>query len=83
MPQKQKINRAKVEASLNTLCPKCGRAIAPAELRRVDFERVVMPGVPGAIHSRVQGWFAPITKALASPEFWSAPQRRKPRLCVC
>lgn len=43
MPQKQKINFAKVNAALDTPCPKCGYLIAPAELRRVDFERVVCP----------------------------------------
>jgi ribosomal protein S27AE len=43
MPQKQKINLGKVMASLETICPKCGHSIAPAELRRVDFERVVCP----------------------------------------
>lgn len=43
MPQKQKINLSKVMASLDKLCPKCGHTIAPAELRRVDFERVECP----------------------------------------
>jgi predicted RNA-binding Zn-ribbon protein involved in translation (DUF1610 family) len=43
MPSKQKINRAKVEAALNTPCPKCGYSIAPADIRRVDFERVECP----------------------------------------
>jgi len=43
MPQKQKINLDKVLASLNTTCQKCGYSIAPAEIRRVDFERVECP----------------------------------------
>jgi predicted RNA-binding Zn-ribbon protein involved in translation (DUF1610 family) len=43
MPQKQKIKLAKVKAALDTPCPKCGHAIAPAELLRVDFERAVCP----------------------------------------
>jgi ribosomal protein S27AE len=43
MPQKQTINLANVLAVLDRLCPKCGHAIAPAELRRVDFERVECP----------------------------------------
>ena len=34
---RQKINRKKVEAALNTLCPKCGYIIPPAEIRRYDF----------------------------------------------
>jgi phage FluMu protein Com len=32
-----------VKASLSTPCPHCGHAIAPAELRRVDFEQVRCP----------------------------------------
>ncbi len=54
MPKKQKINLAEVKAALDTPCPKCGHAITPAEVRRVDFERVecpkcgerFVPGVP-------------------------------------
>jgi hypothetical protein len=33
----------KVQASLDTICPKCGKAISPAEVRRVDFERIECP----------------------------------------
>jgi hypothetical protein len=40
MPSKQKINLAKVQASLDIPCPKCGHSIPPAEIRRVDFEHV-------------------------------------------
>jgi predicted RNA-binding Zn-ribbon protein involved in translation (DUF1610 family) len=43
MPQKQKINLAKVNAALDTPCPKCGYSITPAEIRRVDFEHVECP----------------------------------------
>jgi predicted RNA-binding Zn-ribbon protein involved in translation (DUF1610 family) len=43
MPQKQKIKLAKVKAALGTPCPKCGHSIPPAEIRRVDFERVECP----------------------------------------
>jgi hypothetical protein len=43
MPQKQKINLEKVKASLDTLYPKCGYAIAPDQLRRVDFNQIECP----------------------------------------
>jgi ribosomal protein S27AE len=43
MPSKQKINREKVQAALNTLCPKCGYSITPAEIRRVDFDSMKCP----------------------------------------
>ena len=43
MPRKQKINSEKVEAALNTLCPKCGYVIPPAEIRRYDFDTVKCP----------------------------------------
>jgi predicted RNA-binding Zn-ribbon protein involved in translation (DUF1610 family) len=43
MPGKQKINREKVEAALNTLCPKCGYSITPAEIRRVNNDTMVCP----------------------------------------
>jgi hypothetical protein len=43
MPSKQKINRERVQAALNTLCPKCGYSIPPAEIRRVDFDTMVCP----------------------------------------
>jgi len=34
---KNKINRAKVVAALNTICPSCGHSISPAEVARVDL----------------------------------------------
>jgi predicted RNA-binding Zn-ribbon protein involved in translation (DUF1610 family) len=57
MPQKQKINRDKVNAALNTSCPKCGYSIPPSEIARLDSERMKCPKcgeqfVPGAGKSR-------------------------------
>jgi ribosomal protein S27AE len=43
MPKKQKINLAKVLASLNTTCEKCGYSIPPEEIRRIDSERMECP----------------------------------------
>jgi len=43
MPSKQKIDREKVQAALNTLCPKCGHSITPAEVLRIDFDRMQCP----------------------------------------
>jgi predicted RNA-binding Zn-ribbon protein involved in translation (DUF1610 family) len=43
MPSRGKLNLEKVKASLSTPCPHCGHAIAPSELRRVDFEQVRCP----------------------------------------
>jgi ribosomal protein S27AE len=43
MPRSRKINREKVQVSLDTPCPKCGFSILPAQLRRVDFERIECP----------------------------------------
>jgi hypothetical protein len=43
MVTKQKINRAKVMAALNTLCPKCGYSISPDKIRRVDFDKMECP----------------------------------------
>jgi len=43
MPRKQKIDRARVNASLNTLCPKCGYSIPPSQVARVDFQRIECP----------------------------------------
>ena len=42
MPRKNKIDLNKVMASLNTVCPKCGCSIPPAEVARVD-ERIECP----------------------------------------
>ena len=43
MPRSQKIDLAKVQASLNTTCPKCGFTITPDQVKRVDFERMECP----------------------------------------
>jgi predicted RNA-binding Zn-ribbon protein involved in translation (DUF1610 family) len=43
MPSKQKINRAKVMASLDTICTNCGHAIPPGDLRRIDTFLIECP----------------------------------------
>ena len=43
MPRARKINREKVLASLDAVCPRCGKVITPAEVRRIDFERIECP----------------------------------------
>jgi len=43
MPSKQKINLAKVLASLNTTCTQCGYSIPPDKLSRVDTQSVECP----------------------------------------
>jgi ribosomal protein S27AE len=43
MPRSRKINLEKVLASLDAVCPKCGKLISPAEVRRIDFERIECP----------------------------------------
>ena len=43
MVGKQKINLEKVRACLDTVCPKCGRRIPPAEVQRIDSTRVKCP----------------------------------------
>jgi ribosomal protein S27AE len=43
MVSRKKINLEKVLASLDTICPKCGKVITPAEVQRVDFERMKCP----------------------------------------
>ncbi len=40
---KNKINLEKVMAALNTTCPSCGYSISPAEIVRIDFERMKCP----------------------------------------
>jgi uncharacterized repeat protein (TIGR03803 family) len=40
MPGSRKINLEKVLASLDAVCPKCGKVISPAEVRPIDFEHV-------------------------------------------
>jgi ribosomal protein S27AE len=42
MPRSRKINLEKVLASLHTT-PKCGFAITPDQVKRVDFERMECP----------------------------------------
>jgi ribosomal protein S27AE len=37
---KNKINLEKVLAALNVTCPSCGYSISPAEIVRIDFERM-------------------------------------------
>ena len=43
MPRSRKVNLEKVLASLDTVCPKCGKVITPAEVKRIDFERIECP----------------------------------------
>jgi predicted RNA-binding Zn-ribbon protein involved in translation (DUF1610 family) len=43
MPRKEKINLAKLLASLNTTCQKCGYSNPPEEIRRIDSERMECP----------------------------------------
>jgi hypothetical protein len=41
--ERRKINREKVLASMDKVCPKCAQVITPAEVRRIDFERIERP----------------------------------------
>jgi len=43
MPRSRKIDLAKVRASLNTTCPKCGFTITPDLVKRLDFDRMECP----------------------------------------
>jgi predicted RNA-binding Zn-ribbon protein involved in translation (DUF1610 family) len=43
MPRSKKIDLAKVLAALDTVCPKCGKTIPPAEVQRIDFEGMKCP----------------------------------------
>ena len=43
MPRAKRVDLEKVLASLDTACPKCGKAISPAEDKRIDFERMECP----------------------------------------
>ena len=43
MTRKNKIDRAKVMAALNTVCPSCGYAITPREISRVSFTEMKRP----------------------------------------
>jgi hypothetical protein len=55
MPKKQKINLEKVLAPMNTLCPKCGRVIQPAEIRRVSFDEIECPERGARFKTRPSG----------------------------
>jgi ribosomal protein L37AE/L43A len=60
MPSRKKINLEKVRASLDAVCPKCGKLIPPAEVRRIDFEHIECPvcgeqfTVGNCIHGKTQ-----------------------------
>jgi hypothetical protein len=43
MPRARKINLEKVRESLDAVCPKCRNVIPPAEVRRIDCERIECP----------------------------------------
>jgi predicted RNA-binding Zn-ribbon protein involved in translation (DUF1610 family) len=43
MVSRKRFNLEKVQSSLDTICPKCGKIITPAEMQRVDFERMKCP----------------------------------------
>jgi hypothetical protein len=43
VPTKQKLNLAKVMASLDTICTTCGHAIAPGDIRRIDTHQIECP----------------------------------------
>jgi ribosomal protein S27AE len=43
MMRRDEIDRAKILAALNTVCPSCGYSISPAEIVRIDFERMRCP----------------------------------------
>jgi hypothetical protein len=52
MPSSRKINREKVLASLDKVCPKYGKVISPAEVRRIDFEHIECPACGGRFAPR-------------------------------
>jgi len=41
--QRKKIDLKKVLAAMNTTCPGCRYEITPAEIQRIDFERMRCP----------------------------------------
>jgi transposase-like protein len=44
MPRSRKIDMEKVLACMDTVCPKCGKTIPPAEVQqRLDFTRIKCP----------------------------------------
>jgi len=51
--QRNKIDRTKVFAALNTVCPSCEFSIRPAEIVRVDTERMCCPRC-GAVFGAVK-----------------------------
>jgi hypothetical protein len=55
MPSRKKINLEKVRASLDAVCPKCSRVIPPAEVRRIDFERIECPACGDRFAPRARG----------------------------
>jgi predicted RNA-binding Zn-ribbon protein involved in translation (DUF1610 family) len=79
MPRARKINLEKVRASLDAVCPKCGKVIPPAEVRRIDFERIECPvcGERFAPRPKLQGESKPVrackngpTPSKVGPAFW-------------
>jgi hypothetical protein len=59
-PRSRKINLKKVQASLNAVCPKCGRLIPPAEVRRNDFERIECPCAENSLCPALKGESGPV-----------------------
>jgi predicted RNA-binding Zn-ribbon protein involved in translation (DUF1610 family) len=55
MPRSRKVNLEKVEASLDTVCSKCGKVITPAEMQRIDFKRMKCPGC-GELFGKATGY---------------------------
>jgi len=61
--QRNKIERTKILAALNTICPSCGLSISPAEIVRIDSTRMRCPkcghvfeaGKPHAAETQVYG----------------------------
>jgi predicted RNA-binding Zn-ribbon protein involved in translation (DUF1610 family) len=49
MPRSRTIDMEKVLACMDTVCPKCGRRISPAEVQRIDFTRVRCPACGEAL----------------------------------
>jgi len=43
MMHRKKIDLNKVLQAMNTTCPSCGYLITPAEIQRIDFERMICP----------------------------------------
>jgi hypothetical protein len=60
MPRARKINLEKVRASLDAVCPKCGGLIPPADVRRVDFERIECPVSENSLCPALGGESGPV-----------------------